>query len=156
MKRERPALERDAAVVHRVMTDLLRVYQFRDRDRLGYHGLTITQNYVLDVLIQRGALTLNELAAEMGLDKSVLSRVVDGLERKRAAKRIPNPADGRSTLIEATRSGVQRRERVVADIVAENASVLSGFNSNTRQQFVALIAAFTSAARLRNLEKVDE
>ena len=152
----RPGLEQDAAALHRVMTDFLRFYQFRDRDRLGYYGLTITQHYVLDVLIQRGALTLTALAADIRLDKSTLSRVVDGLERKQAAKRLANPADGRSTLIEVTRSGRQRRERAVADLVAENAKVLSIFTSTTRRQFVVLIAALTRAARERELESVAE
>ena len=73
------SLDADAASLYRVMTELLRVYQFRDRDRLGYHDLTITQCYVLDILVRRGPLSLNDLAAEMLLDKSTLSRVVDGL-----------------------------------------------------------------------------
>jgi len=111
------------------MTELLRVYQFRDRDRIGYHGLTITQCYVLEILVRGGSLTLNELAAAMCLDKSTLSRVVDGLERKHAVKRTSNPADGRSTLIEATHSGARRYEQVEAHIVAENAKVLAGFTA---------------------------
>jgi DNA-binding MarR family transcriptional regulator len=152
----RPPLERDAAVLYGVMTELLRVYQFRDRDRIGYHGLTITQCYVLDILIRRGALTLNELAAAMCLDKSTLSRVVDGLERKHAVKRTVNPADGRSTLIEATRSGTSRYQRVEADIVAENAHVLSGFTPAVRRQLVVLIAALARAARERQLAQVAE
>jgi DNA-binding MarR family transcriptional regulator len=138
------------------MTDFLRFYQFRDRDRLGYYGLTITQHYVLDVLIQRGAITLNVLAADIRLDKSTLSRVVDGLERKQAAKRIANPADGRSTLIRITRSGRERRERAVSNLVAENAKVLSGFTPATRRQFATLISALTQAARERELESVAE
>jgi len=138
------------------MTDLLRVYQFRDRDRLGYYGLTITQHYVLDILIQQGPLTLNELVAEMGLDKSTLSRVLDVLERKHAARRVANPADGRSTLIEVTRSGREKRGRAVADLVAENAVVLSTFARGTRRRFVDLIAALTSAARRRQLERMNE
>ena len=150
------ALHRDAAALHRVMTDLLRVYQFRDRDRLGYYGLTITQHYVLDLLIQRGALTLNELAAEMGLDKSTLSRVVDGLERKQAIKRTANPLDGRSALIEATSSGRQRRERAVADLVSENAKVLSTFTASVRRQCVELMGTLTRAARERELSRVSE
>jgi MarR family 2-MHQ and catechol resistance regulon transcriptional repressor len=148
----RSSLTRDASALYEVMTELLRVYQFRDRDRLGYHGLTITQCYVLDILIRRGPLTLNELAAEMNLDKSTLSRVVDALERKRAVRRTDNPADGRSTLIEAARSGVQRYERVRADLVAENAEVLSGFTAATRRQFVELIGMLAGAARQRHLE----
>jgi DNA-binding MarR family transcriptional regulator len=138
------------------MTELLRVYQFRDRDRLGYHDLTITQCYVLDILVRRGPLSLNELAADMLLDKSTLSRVVDGLEKQRAVKRTSHPADGRSTLIEATRSGASRYARVEADLVAENAKVLSGFTAPVRRQLVALIAELTRAARERQLAQVAE
>jgi DNA-binding MarR family transcriptional regulator len=156
VKRGRTALERDAAALYRAMTELAREYQFRDRDRFGYHGLTITQCYVLDVLVQHGAVTLNALAAEMHLDKSTLSRVVDGLERKHAAKRIANPADGRSTLIEATRAGAQRYERVVADIVADNTRVLSAFTAPTRRQLVVLLDALTRAARERAVSPVEE
>jgi MarR family 2-MHQ and catechol resistance regulon transcriptional repressor len=149
------SLAQDASALYQVMTELLRAYQFRDRDRLGYHGLTITQTYVLHILSQRGPLTLNELAAEMHLDKSTLSRVVDGLEKKKAVKRTANPADDRSTLIEATRSGVQLHERIEADLVAENAKVLSAFTSPTRRQLLVLIALLTKAVRQRRLEPAD-
>ena len=152
----RASLERDAAALYGVMTELLRVYQFRDRDRVGYHGLTITQCYVLEILIRRGPLTLNELAAEMYLDKSTLSRVVGGLERKYAVKRKSNPADGRSILLEATPSGTGRYERAEKDIVAENARVLSGFSQASRRQLVELIDALVRAARERELEQVAE
>jgi MarR family transcriptional regulator, 2-MHQ and catechol-resistance regulon repressor len=151
----RAPLKRDAAALYQVMTELLRVYQFRDRDRVGYHGLTITQCYVLEILIRRGPLTLNELTAEIRLDKSTLSRVVDGLERKHAVKRAANPADGRSTLIEATRSGTRRYERVEADIVAENAQVLAGFAAAVRRQLVVLIGALARAADSRKIVGID-
>ena len=152
----RASLDADAASLYRVMTELLRVYQFRDRDRVGYHDLTITQCYVLDILVRRGPLSLNELAAEMLLDKSTLSRVVDGLENQRAVKRTTHPADGRSTLIEPTRSGASRYARVEADLVAENAKVLSGFTAPVRRQLVSLIAELTRAARERQLAQVAE
>jgi DNA-binding MarR family transcriptional regulator len=149
------SLENDAAALYGVMTELLRVYQFRDRDRVGYHDLTITQCYVLDILVKRGPLTLNELAAEMRLDKSTLSRVVDGLERQRAIERSPNPADGRSTFIAVTRSGARRYQAVEADLVADNARVLSQFTPGVRRQLVALISALARAARDRELRRVE-
>ena len=153
---EPTSLERDAAALYAVMTELLRVYQFRDRDRVGYHDLTVTQCYVLEILISRGPLTLNELAAEMFLDKTTLSRVVSGLEQKQAVKRAPNPADGRSILLEATPAGARRYARVEADIVAENARVLSGFSAASRRQLVELIEALVRAARERELAQVAE
>ena len=151
----RAVLRRDAIDLYDVMTELLRVYQFRDRDRVGYHGLTITQCYVLDLLIEEGPLTLNQLAAGIQLDKSTLSRVVDGLERKRAVKRAPNPADGRSILLQATDSGREQYGRVKADIVAENEILLTSFPAGTRRQLVELIARLSRAAQVRRLEPAE-
>ena len=153
--RPAPALEADAAALYTAMTDLLRVYQFRDRDRAGYHGLTITQCYVLEVLERRGPITLNALAEEMRLDKSTLSRVVDGLERKKSVRRMANPSDGRSALLATTAAGASRYRRVAAELIAENARVLSGFPATTRRQLIELIGRLARAARDRELEAVE-
>jgi len=59
-------------------------------------------------------------------------------------------------LIEATRSGTRRYERVEADIVGENAKVLSGFSAPVRRQLVVLIDALARAARERQLAQVAE
>ena len=145
-------LRGDAADLYAVMTELLRVYQFRDRDRMGYHGLTITECYVLDLLIQQGPVTLNQLAAGMQLDKSTLSRVVDNLEAKRAVKRTDNPADGRSILLQSTEAGRARYRLVREDIVAENEKLLADFPAGTRRKLVELIARLSRAAQARRLE----
>ena len=75
-------LSRDAARLYDALSDLIRVYQFRDRDRICCHDLSVTQCYALEALVRRGPLTMNELAARLFLDKSTASRVVDALERK--------------------------------------------------------------------------
>lgn len=149
------SLAEDAAALYAVMTELLRVYQFRDRDRAGYHGLTITQWYVMEVLERLGPITLNELATDMRLDKSTLSRVVDGLERKQAVRRTANPADGRSALLAPTPAGRRRYRRVEADLIAENAEVLSRFRPAVRRQLIALIARLAQAAQERTLDAVE-
>lgn len=149
-------LERDAAALYDAMTGLIRIYQFRDRDRVGYYGLTITQCYVLQLLLRRGPMTLNELVAEMHVDKSVLSRVVDGLQKKRGITRSTNPADGRSVLIEATRAGAQRYLRVENDVVAEYSTILSAFPPAARKQLISLIGALTSALEVRKMTPADE
>ena len=152
----RTPLEHDAAALYDAMTALIRIYQFRDRDRVGYYGLTITQCYVLQLLLRRGAMTLNELAAEMHVDKSVLSRVVDGLENKRAITRAANPADGRSMLITATNAGTQRYLRAETDVVAEYSTILSAFPLSVRKQLIKLIGALTSALEVRKMTPADE
>jgi DNA-binding MarR family transcriptional regulator len=75
-------LERDALALYHALNGLIRIYQFRDRDRICCHGISIAQCYGLEALVQDGPLMLNELASYLYLDKSTTSRVVDELERK--------------------------------------------------------------------------
>src|SRR3954471_23146414 len=96
------ALDRDAADLHTAVSDLVRVYQFRDRDRICCHDVSVTQCYALEAVIRRGPITLGEVAAELYLDKSTASRVVGTLERKRYVTRSPHPTDGRAVLVKPT------------------------------------------------------
>jgi DNA-binding MarR family transcriptional regulator len=137
------------------MTALLRVYQFRDHDHVGYHGLSITQCYVIDCLLDRGELTLNQLADEIGLDKSTLSRAVDGLERKRFATKRRNPLDGRSALLRATTAGARRYGPVQDDIIRENCRVLAAFPPRVRSQIAPVLDALTKAVAKRRVAQVD-
>lgn len=43
-------LDRDAAEFHRILTDLIRVHQFRDRDSICCHGVSMTQSHALAAL----------------------------------------------------------------------------------------------------------
>src|SRR6056297_3139886 len=64
------ALLQDTDSFSRALGDLIRVVQFRDRDRACCHGLSVTQCYGLEGIIENGGLTVNELAAYLYLDKS--------------------------------------------------------------------------------------
>src|SRR6185295_7416015 len=72
----------DATALHEALSELVRVYQFRDRDRICCHDISVTQCYALEALLRRGPSGLNELAQELYLDKSTASRVVAALQRK--------------------------------------------------------------------------
>jgi DNA-binding MarR family transcriptional regulator len=102
---EDPRLEADAAAVHHALNELVRVYQFRDRDRICCYDVSVTQCYALEAVVQGEPLTLNELAAKLYLDKSTASRVVDGLEKKGLVERRQNPDDRRALHLAATRRG---------------------------------------------------
>jgi DNA-binding MarR family transcriptional regulator len=55
-----------------------------------------------------GPLTLTELATTLGLPLTTASDVVRRLEERGGAVRRPNPADGRSQLLELTAQGEER------------------------------------------------
>jgi len=64
-------------------------------------GLTATEEKALDLLDRYGPLTGRQLAERSGLAPASVSNLADRLEAKGFARRTPNPADGRSVLIEA-------------------------------------------------------
>jgi hypothetical protein len=72
-KPARPAGWRPTPPLHEALSELVRVYQFRDRDRICCHDISVTQCYALEALLRRGPCGLNELAAELYLDKSTAS-----------------------------------------------------------------------------------
>jgi len=139
-------LAQDAVEMHKALTELIRVYQFRDRDLICCHDLSVSGYYALDVLVERGPLTLNELAAALYLDKSSASRVVAGLDRKGYVERRTHPQDGRALLLGPTGSGRGIHERIVSDTQAEQRELLRDFDPEVRQAMSRLVARLARAA----------
>src|SRR4029450_8752881 len=90
------ALERDAVALQSAVADLVRVYQFRDRDRICCHDVSVTQCYALETLVQQGPMRLSALAERLFLDKSTTSRVVSTLVRKGYVEQGPDARDRRA------------------------------------------------------------
>lgn len=69
--------------------------------------LTLRQLAVLSLLVStRGAHTIRFFAATLQVAKPAITRAVDRLELHGLARRLPDPADGRSVLVQPTRRGV--------------------------------------------------
>lgn len=139
-------LEQDAQALYDALQDLIRVYQFRDRDRICCHDLSVTQCYALDALVRRGGITVNELSADLYLDKSTASRVVDALERKGYLRRNSHPDDRRAVQLDVTRSGKNLFARIRRDIVAHEKSLIAEFDPKTRRTMTKLITQLARAA----------
>ena len=149
MKPSNAALTRQARELQDALAEFIRVYQFRDRDRICCHDVSVTQCYALDALMRRGLATMNELAAELCLDKSTTSRVVATLERKGYVARATHPRDGRAVVLTVTASGKRLVERIVDDLVEEKKQLLAEFPEEVRESAAELIQRLTSASRGR-------
>jgi DNA-binding MarR family transcriptional regulator len=151
---ERPRTERrletDAAALHEALSELVRVYQFRDRDRIGCHDVSVTQCYAIDALLRRGPGGLNELAAELYLDKSTASRVVATLERKGYVSRTGHPDDGRAIVLSVTAAGRRLHDRIRKDLVSQTRELLQDFAPDVRQGAARLILRLARAAAARS------
>jgi MarR family 2-MHQ and catechol resistance regulon transcriptional repressor len=145
-----PGANDEAAKLYAALSDLVRVYQFRDRDRICCHDISVTQCYALEALTRSGPRTLNELAAELYLDKSTASRVVATLERKGYVVRQPHPRDGRSILLDLTTSGKRLYGRIERDLVEETRQLLQDFEPAVRQAAPLLLSRLARSAERRS------
>src|SRR5687767_2008241 len=143
------SLAREATALHDALSELVRVYQFRDRDRICCHDVSVTQCYAIEALVRRGPSTLGTLADLLYLDKSTASRVVAALGRKGYVARTPHPRDGRAVLLTPTARGRRLYERIRKDMIEEEKQLLRDFEPRVREAASRLIARLARAAEAR-------
>jgi len=143
-------LEADAAALHEALSELVRVYQFRDRDKICCHGISVTQCYALEALLRRGPCSLNDLAGELYLDKSTASRVVAVLEKKGYVSRAPHLKDGRVIVLTVTTAGRRLNGLIRTDLIAQARHLLEDFEPEVRKGAARLIRRVAKAAAARS------
>jgi DNA-binding MarR family transcriptional regulator len=142
-------LDRDAAALQAAVAELVRVYQFRDRDRICCHDISVTQCYALETLVEHGPMRLSGLVERLFLDKSTTSRVVGALVKKGYVEQRPEAADRRATLLAATASGRKLCGRITHDLVEQQKQLLEDLPADVRDAVVHVIRRLARAADSR-------
>ena len=143
------ALDRDALGLHEAVADLVRVYQFRDRDRICCHDVSVTQCHALETIVEHGPLRLRALAGRLFLDKSTTSRVVSTLVRKGYVEQRADAKDGRATTLSATRQGQRLCARITDDLVDQQKQLLQDLDPDVRAGVVQVLRRLAQAADAR-------
>jgi DNA-binding MarR family transcriptional regulator len=143
------SLGRDAESLHRALSDLARLYQFRDRSQICCHDISVTQCYALEAIVRGGTMTLGALSAHLYLDKSTASRVVDALERKGYLRRSADPADGRAVRLEATRTGAALHGRIERSLIEEEKRLIADFGPEARRAATTVLERLARSAAAR-------
>jgi DNA-binding MarR family transcriptional regulator len=143
------ALDRDAAELQAAVADLVRVYQFRDRDKICCHDISVTQCYALETLVEHGPLRLGALAERLFLDKSTTSRVVGALAKKGYVEQGPDAQDGRALALSATRKGRTLCARITEDLVDQQKQLLQDLDPDVRSGVVQVLRRVAQAADAR-------
>lgn len=142
-------LDRDAAALQAAVADLVRVYQFRDRDRICCHDISVTQCYALEMLGDHGPMRLSALAARLFLDKSTTSRVVGTLVKKGYVEQRADAQDGRAITLSATRQGRALCTRITTDLVEQQKQLLRELDPDVRRGVVRVLRRLAHAADAR-------
>ena len=107
-----PTLVRDAAHIRDSLTELIRTIQYRDRDRACCYDLSVSQCHALQSLVGSGPMTVNQLAAQLRLEKSTASRLAKSLIQKDLVRKRAPPSDGRVVILQVTEAGHRMSRRM--------------------------------------------
>lgn len=138
-----------AEALYETVNQLIRVHQFRDRESICCHNVSVAQCYALETLVKRGPLRLKALAEEMCLDKSTTSRVVDALLRKGYVQKTLDLHDQRAVQLSLTNEGQALYATIRKSLIAEEASMIADIPDDVVDAALALLNKLTVAARAR-------
>ena len=133
----------EAAEFRRALRELIRLQQHRDRARVSAAGVTVAGAHALEVLAERGALSLTALSAELFVDRSTACRIVGLLEDHGHVVRRADPRDGRAIRVELTEAGRALEAGLRGDAVRETAEALAGFDPRARSDALLFLRQLT-------------
>lgn len=145
----------DAEALNAALADLVRVYQFRDRDRICCFDISVTQCYALEALADQGPMRSQTLAGLLLLDKSTTTRVIDALERKGYVERSPEEEDARAVSLRITTSGRSLYETINRGLIAQQAEMLADLDPQVRASVTDVIRRLAKAAEARFVSGVS-
>lgn len=88
-----------------------------------------------------------ELAGQVGLDRTVMTYLLDDLEGLGLLSRRPNPQDRRARHVILTREGRSRLQRVRNDLAAAESRLLVELSEQQRAQFRELLVRVALTAQ---------
>ncbi len=140
-------LDRAAERLQQASKELIVCYQFRDRNRICCHGLSVSQCYVLDALTEQGDLTMQRLAERMHLAISTMTRVVAQLVRQGYARRRRDPEDRRVVHVAITPRGKEVMATITRSLVESQKAILRTLPEGQWEGAIAVVEALGRGVR---------
>lgn len=118
---------------------VLRVYQERLEDAVTGMPEDIRGFQVLSTVVHRDPPNQVALGAHLGIDRTVLTYLLDSLVEAGLVERVPSPTDRRARKIVATEQGSETLHRYEERVAAFESELLSGLTENEAGMFAGLI-----------------
>ena len=112
-------------------------------------GLSASEEKALDLLERSGPLTAGELARQSGLAPASVTALINRLEAKGFARRVQNPSDRRSVLVEVD---AERLYATVAPLFADWVGSLQELYAGYTDEQLEVILHFLNEAARRQRE----
>jgi DNA-binding MarR family transcriptional regulator len=131
--------------LHQEVIELIKKYQFRDRNQMVCCGLSVSQCYILETLRRYGSLTMKSLAEKMHLSISTITRVLEPLVRKGYVERTEDPDDRRIRHISLSNSGKQVYQQSWENVIRSEKIILEHFPPEHRDLLIELLQKLNKA-----------
>jgi DNA-binding MarR family transcriptional regulator len=131
--------------LHWAVTDLVRRYQFRDRNEICCFGISVSQCHALEALGQAGELTMGALASQMQLSVSTMTRVVDHLVAHGLVQRDVDAEDRRVCCVEPTSKGRELLARISAELLESEQAILDKVPVEHRESVIHALEELSRA-----------
>jgi DNA-binding MarR family transcriptional regulator len=141
------ALHLQAEKLNRLTKDLLRKFQMRDRNETSCCGVSVSQCYTLDTLGEHGEMSMVQLARKMFLDKSTMTRVVDGLIERELVVRRFDENDRRMIYVTLTAAGRKLLAGIRAQQLNSLGQILERIPVGERQKLLEGLEVFSNAVQ---------
>ena len=143
------SLHGQAERLYAAFAELVRGYQFRDRERICCHGVSVSQCYTLDALDRHGPLSMGALASQLHVEISTMTRVVDYLVNNKLATRVTVPNDRRVCHVKISAKGRSLVATIRDQLVNEHEQVLRAIPAGSREAVITAMTSLLGAFRQR-------
>ena len=134
----------------KMLRRLERISSGKFKESSNGNGVTPAQGHTLLEIEQNGQSTLFRIAKNLSLDKSTLSRTVDGLVNIGLVMRVPDPSDRRSNLITLTAHGRAICRRMNSTNDDYYGQVINRIPKQKREQVVESVVLLVRAMEHRD------
>ncbi|MBB4931767.1 DNA-binding MarR family transcriptional regulator [Lipingzhangella halophila] len=112
----------------------------RESGELGALGIDVKQHAVLSVLADEGPMTQQELGQRLGIDRTTIVTVVDGLDRAGLLERRRSPTDRRAHLLTLTPAGRHTQQQGQHRVADAERALLGTLDETERRTLIDLLS----------------
>lgn len=138
-------LERQAEALHHIVTELVKQYQFRDRQAICCHGISVSQYYALEALDESRKLTMGELATQLYLTVSTMTRIIDQLVARNLVSRWVDSEDHRVCDVALTQLGQSLLDEIRGELLEIEKGILSKIKPDHRETVLFALKELSKA-----------
>lgn len=119
--------------------------------------LPLTHFEPMSVIDRRPGCRVYDIATELGITTGGISKLVDRIEARGFCRRLPNPADRRSSLLELTAAGHDLLTRAMTAFDEELQRLLgAAVPERTLRQFGATLSRLRAAGHRTAVQEVED